>query len=138
MRQRNLLLIGLMLIPVFAIGQRKEVEGMKYLDEHRRPVYRENIIIPDVGNYQVLKCDFHMHTVFSDGQVWPSVRNQEAWQEGLDAYAITDHIEYTPHKDDVKVNNGRRICEVAGGGGYPLSLVISQILCSTMSPLGEE
>lgn len=24
------------------------------------------------------------------------------------------------------------------GGGYPLSLVISQILCSTMSPLGEE
>jgi hypothetical protein len=25
-----------------------------------------------------------------------------------------------------------------GEGGYPLSLVISQILCSTMSPLGEE
>jgi hypothetical protein len=35
--------------------------------------------------------------------------------------------------------NGRRICEVAGGGGgYTQSLVISQILCSTMSPLGEE
>jgi len=107
MRQRNLLLIGLMLIPVFAFGQRKEVEGMKYLDEHRRPVYKDNIIIPDVGKYKVLKCDFHMHTVFSDGQVWPSVRNQEAWQEGLDAYAITDHIEYTPHKDDVKVNHNR-------------------------------
>ncbi len=50
MRQRNLLLIGLMLIPVFAIGQKKEVEGMKYLDEHRRPVFRDNIIIPDVAN----------------------------------------------------------------------------------------
>lgn len=107
MRQRNLLLIGLMLIPVFAIGQKKEVEEMKYLDEHRRPVYRDNIIIPDVGKYQVLKCDFHMHTVFSDGQVWPSVRNQEAWQEGLDAFAITDHVEYTPHKEDVKVNHNR-------------------------------
>ncbi|MCE5178199.1 MAG: Sb-PDE family phosphodiesterase [Porphyromonadaceae bacterium] len=107
MRQRNLLLIGLMLIPVFAIGQKKEVEGMKYLDEHRRPVFRDNIIIPDVGKYQVLKCDFHMHTVFSDGQVWPSVRNQEAWQEGLDAFAITDHVEYTPHKEDVKVNHNR-------------------------------
>lgn len=107
MRQRNLLLIGLMLIPVFAIGQRKEVEGMKYLDEHRRPAYRDNIVIPDVGKYQVLKCDFHMHTVFSDGHVWPSVRNQEAWQEGLDAFAFTDHVEYTPHKEDVKVNHNR-------------------------------
>ena len=107
MKQRNSLIIGLLLIPILAFGQRKEVEGMKYLDEHRRPVYRENIIIPDVGNYQVLKCDFHMQTVFSDGQVWPSVRNQEAWQEGIDAFAITDHIEYTPHKEDVSVNHNR-------------------------------
>jgi len=97
----------LLLIPVLALGQRQEVEGMRYLDENRRPVYREHIIIPDVGAYQVLKCDFHMHTVFSDGHVWPNVRNQEVWQEGLDAYAITDHVEYTPHSEDVKVNHNR-------------------------------
>ncbi len=107
MKQKNLFIIVLFLIPILAFGQRKEVEGMKYLDEHRRPVYRENIIIPNVDNYQVLKCDFHMHTVFSDGLVWPSIRNQEVWEEGLDAYSITDHIEYTPYKADVNVNHNR-------------------------------
>ena len=107
MNQRNVCLFLLLLIPVLALGQRQEVEGMRYLDENRRPVYREHIIIPDVGAYQVLKCDFHMHTVFSDGHVWPNVRNQEVWQEGLDAYAITDHVEYTPHSEDVKVNHNR-------------------------------
>lgn len=107
MNQRNVCLSLLLLIPVLALGQRQEVEGMRYLDENRRPVYREHIIIPDVGAYQVLKCDFHMHTVFSDGHVWPNVRNQEVWQEGLDAYAITDHVEYTPHSEDVKVNHNR-------------------------------
>ena len=107
MNQRNVCLSLLLLVPLLALGQRKEVEGMRYLDENRRPVQREQIIIPNVGAYQVLKCDFHMHTVFSDGQVWPTIRNQEVWEEGLDAYAITDHIEYTPHKDDVIVNHNR-------------------------------
>ena len=107
MNQRNVCLSLLLLVPLLALGQRKEVEGMRYLDENRRPVQREQIIIPNVGEYQVLKCDFHMHTVFSDGQVWPTIRNQEVWEEGLDAYAITDHIEYTPHKEDVIVNHNR-------------------------------
>jgi hypothetical protein len=44
--------------------------------------------IPDVKGYKTLKCDFHQHTVFSDGQVWPGVRVQEAWREGLDVIAI--------------------------------------------------
>lgn len=104
---KNLLIIGLILIPIFAFGQIREAGGMKYLDENRRPIFRDNVIIPNVGNYHVLKCDFHMHTVFSDGHVWPNVRNQEAWEEGLDSYAITDHIEYTPHKSDVNVNHSR-------------------------------
>ena len=50
--------------------------------------------IPDIPGYQTLICDFHMHTVFSDGRVWPTVRVDEAWREGLDAIAITDHLEY--------------------------------------------
>lgn len=32
-----------------------------------------------------------MHTVFSDGQVWPTVRVLEAWRDGFDAIALTDH-----------------------------------------------
>lgn len=59
---------------------------------------RREIKIPDVPGYKTLKCDFHMHTVFSDGSVWPTVRVDEAWAEGLDAIAITDHIENQPSK----------------------------------------
>ncbi len=68
---------------------------------------RRGIHIPDIIRYKTLKCDFHMHTVFSDGLVWPTVRVDEAWQEGLDAIAITDHIEYQPHKQDVPTNHNR-------------------------------
>lgn len=49
--------------------------------------------IPDIPGYQTLVCDFHMHTVFSDGLVWPTVRVKEARLEGIDAIAITDHLE---------------------------------------------
>ncbi len=48
-----------------------------------------------------------MHTVFSDGSVWPTVRVDEAWREGLDVISITDHIEYQPHKEDVPTNHNR-------------------------------
>ncbi|HOX38762.1 MAG TPA: histidinol-phosphatase [Candidatus Brocadiia bacterium] len=68
---------------------------------------RNEIAFPDVPGYVTLKCDFHMHTVFSDGDVWPPVRVEEAWRTGLDAIAITDHIEYQPHKDDVPTNHNR-------------------------------
>ncbi|MDH6306873.1 hypothetical protein M2459_003500 [Parabacteroides sp. PF5-5] len=70
--------------------------------EMNHSIVRDIIRIPDIGGYQTLKCDFHTHTVFSDGKVWPDVRVNEAWRGGLDAIAITDHIEYRPHKDIVK------------------------------------
>jgi predicted metal-dependent phosphoesterase TrpH len=60
-----------------------------------------NLQIPDIPGFYTLKGDFHQHTVFSDGQVWPTVRIDEAVREGLDVIAITDHIEYRPHKQDL-------------------------------------
>src|SRR6056297_1140812 len=68
---------------------------------------RKIIHIPDLPGYQTLKCDFHTHTVFSDGTVWPTVRVKEAWQEGLDAISVTDHIEYRPHSKDVVADHNR-------------------------------
>ncbi len=68
---------------------------------------RREIKIPDVPGYRVLKFDLHMHTVFSDGKVWPTIRVQEAWREGLDGISITDHIEYVPFKKDIPVNYNR-------------------------------
>lgn len=57
---------------------------------------RRELRLPEIDGYQLLKCDFHVHTIFSDGIVWPTLRVQEAWEEGLDAIAITDHIEGQP------------------------------------------
>lgn len=68
---------------------------------------RREIQLPDLPGYQTLKCDLHMHTVFSDGLVWPTVRVDEAWRLGLDAIAISDHIEYQPHKDDLPTQHNR-------------------------------
>ena len=50
--------------------------------------------IPDIPGYYTLKSDLHMHTVFSDGVVWPHIRVDEAIAEGLDVISITDHVEY--------------------------------------------
>lgn len=84
---------------------------------------RTEVSIPDVAGYLTLKCDFHIHTVFSDGQVWPSVRPEEGWREGLDALAITDHIEYQPHKGDLTTNHNRSF-EIARGPGEALGMVM--------------
>lgn len=65
------------------------------------------INFPDVLGYKTLKCDLHMHTVFSDGLVWPTVRVDEAVREGLDAISITDHIEYQPHRRDIPTQHNR-------------------------------
>ena len=81
--------------------------GVTELKENRRPQHRKNLRVPDLPGYKTLKCDFHMHTVFSDGMVWPNIRVQEAWQEGLDAICITDHIEYQPHAKDLPTNHNR-------------------------------
>jgi hypothetical protein len=62
---------------------------------------RSEIQFPDIPGYKTILADFHTHTVFSDGLVWPTVRMDEAWREGIDAIAVTDHIEYQPHKDYV-------------------------------------
>ena len=59
--------------------------------------------IPDIPGYHTLKSDFHMHTVFSDGVVWPHIRVDEAIAEGLDVISITDHVEY--HRDEVMDNH---------------------------------
>ena len=56
------------------------------------------IVIPNIEGYRTLKGDFHVHTMFSDGTVWPTARVQEAIWEGLDVLAITDHIDTRSQK----------------------------------------
>jgi len=73
---------------------------------------RDPLPVPDLPGYKTLKCDFHVHTVFSDGEVWPTTRISEAWREGLDAIALTDHVNTHPHAPDVRTDL-RRPYEVA-------------------------
>jgi hypothetical protein len=68
---------------------------------------RRDLRFPQLSGYKTLACDFHMHSVFSDGNVWPTIRVNETWRQGLDAIAITDHIEYQPHKADVPTKHNR-------------------------------
>jgi len=86
MKKLTILFLLLVLIAINSNGQRKIVN------------------LPDLPGYVTLKCDFHMHTVFSDGNVWPTVRIDEALRDGLDAIAITDHLEYTPKKDYIPID----------------------------------
>ena len=78
--------------------------------------------IPDIPGYVTLKCDFHMHTVFSDGNVWPPIRTEEAWREGLNAFSITEHVEHQSHEDDIPTNHGRSY-ELAQPGAEALNLI---------------
>lgn len=84
---------------------------------------RTKVNFPDIAGYKTLICDFHLHTVFSDGLVWPTIRADEAWREGLDVIAITDHIEYQPHKDDIP-SNFNRASELALGRGNQLDILV--------------
>lgn len=64
-------------------------------------VVRHKMSIPDIPGYVTLKGDFHVHTVFSDDKSWPTTRIEEAYYDGLDVIAITDHCD-TRHRKQVK------------------------------------
>ena len=60
---------------------------------NRARVIRTEIILPKVNGFNCYKGDFHIHTSYSDGRVTPAGRVVEAWIDGLDIIAITDHYE---------------------------------------------
>ena len=55
---------------------------------------RAEMILPQVNGYNIYKADLHNHTAFSDGSLMPKARVLEAYNDGLDIIAITDHIEF--------------------------------------------
>ncbi len=71
------------------------------------------LVFPDIPGYRTLGVDLHTHSVFSDGSVWPDIRVREAQKDGLDALAITEHLEYQPHADDIPHPDRNRAFEVA-------------------------
>jgi len=82
---------------------------------------RGKIAIPNLNGYVTMKCDFHMHTVFSDGTVWPTVRIDEAYREGLDAISITDHLESRRYLNDFEKVTSLPIKELSHNLSYELA-----------------
>ena len=81
--------------------------------QHTHTGIDRKISFPDIKGYKTLSCDLHTHTVFSDGSVWPSIRVAEANKDGLDAIAVTEHIEYQSYKEDIPHPDRNRSYDLA-------------------------
>ncbi len=104
---KNVVAILLISIPLLCVGQRER-----------------KINFPDVDGYQTLKADLHIHTVFSDGSVWPDIRIQEAIKDGLDAISLTEHLEYQPHLEDIPHPDRNRSYIIAEELAKPHDLMV--------------
>ncbi len=95
--------------------------GQAYIQPHP---HNRAIEFPDVPGYLTLVCDFHQHTVFSDGNVWPSIRIEEALRDNVDAVSMTEHLEYQPHGADITHPDRNRSFEIAERAARPYDLIV--------------
>ena len=100
--------------------------GLSVASAHTSLDDTRKLYFPDVPGYKTLKCDFHMHTVFSDGNVWPSIRVEEALKDNLDAISITDHLEKLKHGADIPMPNRNRSHEEAVLAAKGTDLIVVQ------------
>ena len=82
------------------------------------------IEFPDTASYQTLVVDLHTHSVFSDGHVWPKIRVEEALRDRLDALAITEHLEYQPHRADILHPDRNRAYDIAADAAKDSDLIV--------------
>ncbi|NEU07982.1 phosphotransferase [Flavihumibacter sp. R14] len=68
---------------------------------------KRSVVMPDIPGYKTLKADFHIHSVFSDGKVWPTFRIDEAIRDGLDVISLTEHMDFLKESDDLKQDRNR-------------------------------
>ena len=88
------ILVVFMAFSTMAVAQTNIAKFNSTQVSFHRLEHRQEIVIPKVGDYNVYTADLHTHTIYSDGSVTPGYRVREAWRDGLDIVAITDHIEY--------------------------------------------
>ena len=82
------------------------------------------IIFPDTKQFKTVIADLHTHSVFSDGHVWPNIRVAEALRDGIDALAITEHLEYQPHQADIPNEDRNRAYEEAKAAALGKEIII--------------
>lgn len=123
MRSRLFCALLAVLLPLQVAGQH----------DHR---HSRLIEFPDVPGYETMKVDLHIHTVFSDGSVWPDIRVEEAIRDGLDAVAMTDHLEYQPHQEDIPHPDRNRSYQIAReeAGNNDLIVINGSEITRSMPP----
>jgi len=89
-----------------------------------KAVSEREIVFPDTAEHKTLVVDLHTHSVFSDGHVWPRIRVEEALRDGLDAMAVTEHLEYQPHLADIPHGDRNRSVEIALAAAEGSDLII--------------
>ena len=105
MKKINILPLFLFSIDIFSVGEVFVINDYKDVDRI--------INFPNTEKYKVIVADLHTHSVFSDGAVWPNVRVEEAVRDGVDLLAITEHLEYQPHIDDIPHPDRNRSFDIA-------------------------
>lgn len=93
---------------------------------HDGPHDRRRMDFPaTVAGDRILAVDLHTHSVFSDGEVWPTIRVEEARRDGLAAMAVTEHLEYQPHAADIPHPDRNRSYNLARAAAGDSVLIIA-------------
>lgn len=87
--------------------------------DHDRAIH-----FPATNGYLTLVADLHIHTVFSDGSVWPDIRVNEAVRDSVDVISLTEHLEYQPHAKDLPHPDRNRSYEIAEELARPHNLMV--------------
>ena len=92
MKKCNIVIILLiaLLLPTMGWAQKSVPHGRRM---YTLTPIRTEIILPQVNGYNCYKADLHTHTIYSDGEQRPLAKVMEAWADGMDIIAITDHLE---------------------------------------------
>lgn len=112
---------------------------------------RKEIILPTVNGYTPYKADLHIHSTYSDGVMKYTGRGRvyEAWRDGLDVIAVTDHMRVKVYKDKVgvptpendKAKRGERPAQavkdaVSMGGDYGILVIPGVEITGSPKTLG--
>lgn len=84
---------------------------------------RREIILPNVNGFTPYRADLHMHSTYTDGVVNIKGRMEEAWRDGLDVIATTEHLSIRPVADkegqptpeSAKTKRGSSAVKAVGG-----------------------
>ena len=91
-----------MLAGLFTAG---EASAEFVTQSDQRPPSPARLIFPDTKDgHHIFAGDLHLHTVFSDGSAWPTLRLAEAAHDGLKFVSFTEHDIITPKIRDTGTN----------------------------------